>query len=606
MVKITNAAESNRASLKYIREASWGTTPTSGDVKELRFTKSALEASKDTKVSEEIRADRMVPSIIEVAASSGGDIDGEFSAGSYDDFMEAFLLSYFSTPVNFFQVKGTAVTVTDTDEVTLVGGDYTKYITVGQYIKLEGFTDLDNNGYFEVATKTFTGGNTVVTVTATSLVAEGGTAFTKFLDAGDVVLADTGVTFTSGNTVDGGGANAFGDLRVGQKVYLDGLGKETGTFQFAVTDPPEGSYVTIDDGVNDPIVFEFRTNLALVAEGHYGVALSGTPATQAASLAAAINLNFRDESFDCSATVSTDTVTVTNHNLSGGSLAASDSGSSVTVTNFSGGSASKGGFFTVASVPDSDTFTTVETLSTDANSGGLEVVVKGSHVRNETSPADIVKQSFTIETGFTDISKYFVMNGMRLGTFEMSVDSGNIVGIKLNFMGSETIRSNTETLTGGSYVEKEAPATDVLNATANVGQILKDGSALTSAIMKLDFKGDGALREQRAIGEKFPAGIGYGRLSITGSFEAYFDSFELYDTFINHETTALAFDFEDVDHNKYYFNFPSLKVASDKIVPDGIDKDVMDQSDFTVQRDGVLKTMMMVDRFSSIRPKTAA
>lgn len=605
MVQI-NSAESNRASLRYVKEVTWGTTPTSGVTQEMRITKSSLEASKDTKVSEEIRADRMVPNIIEVAASSGGDVDVEFSAGSLDPFFEGFLLSYFNTSLNYFQVKGTAVTITDTDEITLVGADYTGYLTVGQWIKLEGFlTAVGNNGYYKIATKTYSGGNTVVTVTVAGLTIEGGSAYSKFLDANDVLIAATTATFTAGNTIDGGGANGFGNVKVGQKIYVEGLGKETGTVQFDVTDPPEGSTITIYDGVNEAIIFEIRTNQALVAEGHYGVALSGTPATMATNLKDAINKNFQLETFDCSATAATDTVTITNHNRTGGSIAASDA-ASTNLTAFSGGSATKGGFYTVASVIDNDTITTVETLSADTNVGTKTVVVKGSHLRNPGTTGEIVKQSFTIETGFTDVSKYFLMNGMRVGGIELSVDTGNIVAGKVSFQGRETVRSNSETLTGGGYTVLDSTVTDVLNATSNVGQITKDGTALTSAIMKLDFKGDAGLREQRAIGEKFPAGIGYGRLSISGSFSAYFDSFALYDTFINHVTTSLGFDFEDVDHNTYFFSFPSLKVTSDKIVPDGIDKDVMDDSDFTVQRNGVLKTMMMIDRFSSVRSATFA
>lgn len=606
MVLITNAAESNRAALKFIKEVTWGTTPTTGTVKEVRFTSSDLEASKDTKVSEEIRSDRMVPNIIEVAASSGGSVDVEFSAGSLDPFFEAFLLSEFSEPMTFFQLKGSSVSVTDNNTITLAGADYTGYFTVGHWVKLEGFTTVGNNGYFLLTAKAFGSGNTTLDVSGTPLTTEAGSAFTKIFDANDVLAYASTIFFSSGNTVDGGGANAFGGVVVGQKVYLEGLGKGSGTLQFLATDPTAGDTVTLDDGVNEPLVFEIHTSSASVAEGNIYVALSGTPATMAANLTTAINAQFIANTIDMSATVVTDTVTVVNHKGAGGSIAASGSGVSVTVVALSGGSATKSGFYTVASVIDNDTFTVSETLTADANAGVVNVVVKGSHLRNPGDSADITKQSFSIETGFTDVSKYFLMNGMRVGGIELSVSSGDLVSAKVDFMGSATVRSSTETLTGGSYVELEAVGTDVLNATSNVGQITKDGSELTSAIMELEFKGEAGLREQRAIGEKFPAGIGYGRLAITGSFSAYFQDFTLYDTFINHVTTSLGFDFSDVDLNTYYFGFPSLKITSDKIVPDGIDKDVMDESDFTVQRDTALRTMMTVDRFSSVRPFTDA
>lgn len=54
-----SSAESNRAVLRYLAEdpACWSVTPTSGKPREFRITSSSLAASKETKVSAEIRAD---------------------------------------------------------------------------------------------------------------------------------------------------------------------------------------------------------------------------------------------------------------------------------------------------------------------------------------------------------------------------------------------------------------------------------------------------------------------------------------------------------------------------------------------------------------------
>lgn len=598
-----NSAESNRASLRFIKETVWGETPTSGNTYEMRITSSGLEASKETEVSEEIRADRMVPSIIEVSAMSGGPTEHEFAAGTADPFLEAFLLGAWTTPMNFFQVKGASVSVTDTDEITLAGADYTDYLTVGQHIKLEGFLTTANNDYFEIDSVSFSGGNTVVVVTETVLTAEAGSAFTKFLDAGDVLVKSSAITFTSGNTIDGGATAAFGGVKVGQKIWIEtSLGKGTATVTVNATDPTEGSTITLSDGV-ETYIFEIRTNLALVAEGNIGVALSGTEATQAASIAAAINGLFRQQKWKLSATVSTAVVTVTNHLRTGGTVATSDA-TAFTVAAFTGGSASKGGLYTVLSVPDNDTIVTSETLTADANSGTVNVVVKGSHVRNPGEVSEITKQSFSIETGFTDIAKYFLMDGMRCGTFNMSAEAGSIVTMGFEFMGRRTVRSSTATLTGGGYNVLAAAGTEVLNATSNVGNVKKDGSNLASAIMSIEIEGEAGLREQYAIGEKFPAGIGYGRFSLSGSLTAYFDSFDLYDDFINHVTTSLSLDFADADSNTYVFTIPALKITSDPIVPDGIDQDVMEEMEWTAQRDPILNTQFMVDRLSSVWPVT--
>jgi hypothetical protein len=148
----------------------------------------------------------------------------------------------------------------------------------------------------------------------------------------------------------------------------------------------------------------------------------------------------------------------------------------------------------------------------------------------------------------------------------------------------------------------EAPATEPLNATANVGSISRDGTVLAS-ITSLELSGDAALRSQRCVGNKYPTGIGYGRLSITGSFQAYFENFDLYNAFLNHTTVALAWDFEDADHNRLFFRLPAVKFSANPVAPsEGIDTDVMDPVEWTAQRDPVLNTMMLLDRFSSVYP----
>ena len=604
-----NAAESNRASLKFIAESVWGTTPSVGTVKEMRITSSSIAAGKETQTSEEIRADRMVPNIIEVAASSSGEINFEFSAGAVDDFLEAFVLGTWSEPMTHLLAKGASVSVTGTSIVTIAGVDYTDWFPANTHIKTEGFIAPANNGYFTVASVAFSGGNTNITVSETgTLVVESGSAYTKVMDASDVILRSTTTAFTSGNTVNGGGANSFAGHTIvpGQIVFIDSiLGKESGTVQFLATDPPENSTITISDGV-DTVIFEIATDPESVAAGHVHVALSGTPNTMAANLQAKIMLEFAKQSFRCSSTVATDTVTIRNHRFTGGSIVASDEGTSADGTNFSGGDATLGGFRTIATVPNDDTFTVTETLTTNANGGSNVVVVKGSHLRNPGTVSQITKRSFTVETGFTDVAKYFRMRGMRAGTFSLNVASGEIVTGSIAFMGKDTTNASTEVLTGGSYGERASTNTEVYNATANVGSVTKDGVALTLAIKSIEINGEANLREQRAVGEKFPAGIGYGRFNLSGTIEAYFEDFTFYDAFIGHDTISLGFSMEDVDHYKYYFTIPAIKITSDPIAPGGIDQDVMESMEWEAQRDPVLNTMFMIDRFSSVWPASDA
>ena len=153
----TNSAESNRVILRYLAEdpTCWSVTPLVGKPREIRLTSSTLTAVKQTKIASEIRADRMVPAIIEVGAESVGDIAFEFSAGAFDDFLQSFVLGAWSRPMTLDKFKGSAVSVTANNIITIAGADYSNYFTVGRTIKLEGFLTPANNNYASISAIAF-------------------------------------------------------------------------------------------------------------------------------------------------------------------------------------------------------------------------------------------------------------------------------------------------------------------------------------------------------------------------------------------------------------------------------------------------------------------
>lgn len=718
---LTNAAESNRGVLRWINEVTWGTTPASGTVRTMRITSSSLEAKKTTKVSEEIRADRMVPGIIEVAAMTDGDVGFEFSAGGQDDFYEQFLLANFSKSMNHLLVKGSSVSIVTTSKIRLAGQDLTGWLTANQYVKLEGFVGLTNNGYFKVSSFSYTGGNTDIITVETTLVVEAGSTYTKLLDANDVLVKSTLAAISSGNKITLTGWTTGLGLLAGQKLWLEGLGKETATIAVNGVPPANNDTFTITDGVNPAVTFEFATSASLASTGHVFVQSTPTnPSATADALIAAIMDQFRKQNFaiygvkaagskqsgsfafsgvasasdqvtindgvnpirtftflasgatlgsynvnigasatasahnlaleiqfqkaagtiNVTATDSVGTATIVNEFYTGGTLAeVVDGGSVITTTNFgagtkpiitltngyqvggviteslasitasafSGGDAAKGGLFvTIQSVVDADNVAVVETLTADANSGTLTVIVKGSHLRNPGNPNNIIKKSISAETGFTDVGKYLGHNGLRLSSFTQTVAPGEIVKGKLAFMGRATTALDTSVLGNSPFTILDTTVDEIFNGTSNVDNITRNGVALTTAILKIEIQGDAGLRSQPAVGAKFPAGIGYGRFSLKGSFTAYFQNFDLYRDFLNHATTSLAWDMHDLDWNKYFFTIPAIKYTASPLPLDGIDKDVTQNISWQAQRDSTLQTMFMVDRFSSFWPVTVA
>jgi hypothetical protein len=160
-------ADSNRASLREIIEdtQNWGTTPVAGKTRARRFTSSSIAVTKDTAVSSEIRDDRMVSSIIETAASSGGDINWEFAAGTIDLDLQRTLMGLWSRPMDWDVFRGQTVSVTANNQIAVNGKDVSAYFTVGRRIKLSGFLTPANNDYFQISAVAFAAGKTTITVT---------------------------------------------------------------------------------------------------------------------------------------------------------------------------------------------------------------------------------------------------------------------------------------------------------------------------------------------------------------------------------------------------------------------------------------------------------
>lgn len=82
-------AESNRVKIIYTPETVYGVTPASATWETMRWTSASLSTTVNTVESSEVRADRMIADQKKVGISVGGGVDFEFSADTFDTFLEA-------------------------------------------------------------------------------------------------------------------------------------------------------------------------------------------------------------------------------------------------------------------------------------------------------------------------------------------------------------------------------------------------------------------------------------------------------------------------------------------------------------------------------------
>ena len=92
-------AQGSRHSISYVAESTFGTTPGTPSMIELRNTGTTFATRKDNFVSNEIRNDRQVVDLRHGVRRADGDINFELSYGAFDDFLEAALFGTWSTNV---------------------------------------------------------------------------------------------------------------------------------------------------------------------------------------------------------------------------------------------------------------------------------------------------------------------------------------------------------------------------------------------------------------------------------------------------------------------------------------------------------------------------
>ena len=82
------SADSNRVSLRYVKEVTPGVTPNAA-LQEVRMTGESFSGSRTSISSNEIRADRNISDLVTTAENASGSLEFELSPGSYDDFLAA-------------------------------------------------------------------------------------------------------------------------------------------------------------------------------------------------------------------------------------------------------------------------------------------------------------------------------------------------------------------------------------------------------------------------------------------------------------------------------------------------------------------------------------
>jgi len=221
--------------------------------------------------------------------------------------------------------------------------------------------------------------------------------------------------------------------------------------------------------------------------------------------------------------------------------------------------------------------------------------LKGTFIKNGTT-----RKSFTVEKLFSDLSplEYQLFTGMRVGSMDLTVSPGAIIGGSFSFQGKQLTASSTSIAAAGSVA---LSTQDVMNAVDNITDILVDGVPVAdqaACFTNVQFTVNNNLRDQPCIGSLALGGIGIGRTNVSGTLEAYFRSRALFEKYLNFSTVSVSFR-ATLGGNSYLFDFPSVKFTSGQVVAGGNDQDVLTSLNFEAKRDPASGFMEAINRFAA-------
>lgn len=199
---MTCTATGGFSGIRYVEEVTWGTTPSTPTMIDLRNTGTSLVLSKDTFQSEELRSDRHISDFRHGTQQVGGDINFELSYGEYDAFLEAALFGTWATNVLKGGVDETFFTLERSQlDITQFG------VFTGCYINTFNLTVAANAivaGSFSVVGREASYSGTPLDASPTaSLTNSPFDSFTGTLaEGGSTIAVVTGIDFTLENNVE--------------------------------------------------------------------------------------------------------------------------------------------------------------------------------------------------------------------------------------------------------------------------------------------------------------------------------------------------------------------------------------------------------------------
>jgi hypothetical protein len=138
----------SNSTLAYIEESTWGTTPSTPELTQIRKKSENIKSNVSVVVSDEVRSDRQVPDQSQVGGGVSNGFTFELSFAEYDPFIEHGLMSAYSTVET---ITGTDLALSGASLTSTASAFTASKNKVGQWIKVSGSATSSNNGIYKIS-----------------------------------------------------------------------------------------------------------------------------------------------------------------------------------------------------------------------------------------------------------------------------------------------------------------------------------------------------------------------------------------------------------------------------------------------------------------------
>lgn len=162
--------------------------------------------------------------------------------------------------------------------------------------------------------------------------------------------------------------------------------------------------------------------------------------------------------------------------------------------------------------------------------GDLSVVGKKTYIPTSGH----TDQSFTVEQFYSDVPASEVFVGCKVASASVSLPSSGFSTTDFSFTGKDLAQTGTT-----RYFTSPTAAGATAGLAAVNGALIFDG-AVVAMLTSLDFSINRELNALGVVGSNSAVDINTGRITVTGSFNAYFTDGTYRDKFVNEVEASLA------------------------------------------------------------------